>query len=73
MLHRVTALVLGLVLALTLAFPVLAGDFPEQPGDLPACPVVQSLPKDIIGHLFGVSPGAAERLVALLTDACLGG
>jgi hypothetical protein len=71
MVHRVTALVLGVILSLTLALPAMAADFPEQPGDLPACAVVPVVPpKDFIALLLEVSPATAARLIAQLTDAC---
>ncbi|MFL5779310.1 MAG: hypothetical protein ACJ761_10240 [Chloroflexota bacterium] len=54
------------------AGPAAAAAFPEQ-GRPHSCAVVTSLPKDIIGHLTSVAPGAAARLEALLIDACFGG
>lgn len=51
------------------AAPTAAADFPEQ-SNVHACAVVQSLPKDIIEHSWGVAPGAAEILLANLVDAC---
>jgi hypothetical protein len=71
--RRLASVFVAIAAIFALASPIAAGGFPEQPGALPACAVVQDLPKDVIGHLFGVSPAAAERLIALLTDACLGG
>jgi hypothetical protein len=64
--HRLSALALAFTMALALAAPVTAA----QPSPLPACAVVQSLPFDVIGHLFSVNPAAAERLIALLAETC---
>jgi len=58
--------------ALATAAPVAGSNFPEQPGDIPACDVVTSLPKDVIGHLLAVNPQAAERLLDNVADACEG-
>jgi hypothetical protein len=67
--NRLSALGLALVMMFAFAAPIAAA----QPSPLRACDVVQSLPKDIIAHLFSVSPATAERLLALLADACQGG
>ena len=67
--RRVASVVAGIALAVIAAAPVLAIDFPEQ-GKPHSCAVVTSLPKDVVGHLFTVSPAAAQKLLALLADAC---
>ena len=69
---RVITVAASFVLALGLAGPVAAADYPEQ-AKPHSCDVVQSLPHDIIGHLVGLSPRAVANLSALVTDACLGG
>ena len=66
---RISAMLAAIALQAAIATPVLAADFPEQ-GKPHSCDVVTSLPKDVIGHLFQVSPDAAQRLLDLLTDAC---
>jgi hypothetical protein len=67
---RVAAALAAVSLMLAMAGPAAAADFPEQANLDHACEVVQSLPKDIIGHLLGVSPRAAEILLSNLADAC---
>ena len=67
---RVAAALAAVSLMLAMAGPAAAADFPEQANLDHACEVVQSLPKDIIGHLLGVSPTAAGILLANLADAC---
>ena len=67
--RRVASVVAGVALAVIAATPVLAVDFPEQ-GEPHSCAVITSLPKDVIGHLFTVSPAAAQKLLALVADAC---
>jgi hypothetical protein len=67
---RVGSAIAAMSLLFASAAPAAAADFPEQPNLDHACDVVQSLPKDIIGHLLGVSPVAADILIANLTDAC---
>ena len=72
--RRLTALTFALLATLALAAPVAAAShFPEQPGDLPGCDAVLSLPKNIIEHLQTVNPATAERLQDNITDACFGG
>jgi hypothetical protein len=66
---RVVSLATALLLAAVTAGPVAAIDFPEQ-SHIQSCAVLQSLPKDILAHLFDVSPATAEKLFATLTDAC---
>ena len=66
---RLIAALAASSLVLAIAVPVAAADFPEQ-AHVHACAVVQSLPKDVLGHLAQVSPATADRLSALLADAC---
>jgi hypothetical protein len=66
---RALPVVLALSTILATAGTVTAADFPEQ-ANPHSCGVVLNLPKDVIGHLFGVSPATAERLLAQLADAC---
>jgi hypothetical protein len=66
---RISAILAALTLLLAMATPVLAADFPDQ-ANLHSCDVVTSLPFDVIGHLFQISPEAAQLLLDLVTDAC---
>ena len=66
---RVSSIIAAVSLIFILAAPAAAIDFPEQ-GNLQSCEVVTSLPKDVIGHLFEVSPATAQKLLDLVTDAC---
>ena len=66
---RIGMFAAAIALSLSLAGPVGAAGFPDA-GKPHSCDAVQSIPKDLIGHLFTVAPATAARLLALLTEVC---
>jgi hypothetical protein len=67
---RLTSLVLVGALTIAVAAPVAASNFPEQ-SQIHSCAVVQSLPFDVVQHLFDIENFATgERLLDLVIDAC---